>query len=246
MKSKPILIILLVIFVIVDLVVLGIILIQRGLFSSSSGVSPDFAENINVAEDTDAVQNTNTLLNANSSPNKNASKNTNSVKNANLSQNVNANVNAATSKSTTYTSEGLGLTLELPAIFHTTDIFTSQDDFFQAETYDPSQYTYTDALIIGLKLEIYLAENPQNLDLLDWIANQGYEETEPSFAYTQTTVGGKKALESETLTKMDAVRDIFVASGDKVYIIFLTGDRASYDDNNKIIQNMINSITFTK
>lgn len=242
MKTKPILVILLVIFVVVNLVILGIILFQRGLFSSSSEVSPDFAENININDNTNAVQNTNTLLNTNSSSNTNSVKNTNSAKNVNLSQNV----NVATGKSTTYTSEGLGLTLELPAIFHTTDIFTSQDDFFQAETYDSSQYTYTDAPIIGLKLEIYLAENPQNLDLLNWIAAQGYEGTEPSFTYTQTTVSGKKALESETLTKVDAARDIFVSSGDKVYIIFVTGDRSSYDSNINIIQGLINSITFTE
>lgn len=237
--------ILIIIVVILDVIIV-VALFGRGVFKKTANVQPDLAAENELSLEEEAINTNIAETNTNSETNANAETNTNiEAVNVNSVTNVNeaVNTNTNSSQNNLYTSSGLGLTLDLKKPFQLASGFSPEDDFFQATTYEVPEVAQVNTEVTGLKIEIIVQENLDQLDLMEWIVQQGiYDEEE--ITLKNTTVGRKSALSRETLTDFDAQKSIYVSAGDKVYIIYVSGDRDSYDTYTSVAQAIVNSITF--
>lgn len=208
-------------FVFVDGFVIGMLFVQRTAFRGQRDVSPDFVENVNTSNDA-------------------------------ASKETNVNTDSATQdQGTPYTSKGLGMNFTLFSPFVVSGSFDSdKDDFFQADTYTPSQKKdASDEIKIGLKLEIYLLDNPKELSLLEWSVENGSGGDSTSVTFLNTTVNKKKALEQEIITLSDAIHTYYIVSdATHVCAIYFSGDRDSYTNTKqqKVMKSIMDSITFIK
>lgn len=225
-----------IVLVCLNILLLAMVLWNRGLSKITSSVQPDYAilNDVLFEDETDDSVVSNENVNTNTAP-----KNTNTaLKNTNT-----APKNTNTAKETTsYTSTGLGLSFNLPEIFTVAEDVKPADDFFQATTYDEQALT-EEKSPAGLKIEIYLEKNPEETTLLEWAANRDFSD-EPEVTFQNRKTGGKDGLVYEELTGSAGSYSLYVASAKNYYAIYISGDRTSYDRQGEAIQEFVDSIKF--
>jgi len=223
MKSRGILIIIVV-----------LIAVNAAVFSYLAFKKPPHQATFSGAVEQDFVTLDEILGNGNTSVNTNTGTiNTNTTTNTNTS-----------SAETELTSTGMDLSFALPKGFAVSQYSKLSDEDLQLVDYDEDSVIPSGGPPPGVKIELAIYDNPDDLDLLDWIVENTLPD-DPELSFLNVKVGqNENGLLEETLTLSIGSQTTYVLHDERIYFIFIVGEREAYDAAEDTIATFMDSLIF--
>lgn len=170
--------------------------------------------------------------------------------NKNSQQSGSPQANQTTSTTKKYSNDTLKISITLDNSFHLAQGIDDKSITFQAVNYDESKINHSDPSAFeqtppGVKFQINAQQKDPKYSLLE-VAGQAMDggENQPSITLKSVKVGGYNGLAYEKIENTEGTNTIFVEVKDRIYVIYIRGERNSYETNKNAVQKIIDSLTF--